>query len=95
MYRLFRGVVLGLEVQCLKVLGLRLLDHTMVMLSVIQVVINMTLHLAAMAFSPTALADHVFPHMVTAFLKWDIACLVFFLKLFRENEPTLVSFTVY
>ena len=31
MYRLFRGVVLGLEVQCLKVLGLRLRDHAVVM----------------------------------------------------------------
>jgi hypothetical protein len=33
-------------------------------------------------FSPTALADHVFPHVVLASLKWDIECLVFFLTLF-------------
>ena len=61
--------MLGLEVQCLKVLGLRLRDHTVVVPGVVQVVINMTLDLAAVAFSPTALADHVFPHVVTAFLK--------------------------
>ena len=44
----------------------------MVMPSMVQVVINMTLDLAAVAFSPTALANHVFPHVVTAFLKWDM-----------------------
>jgi hypothetical protein len=53
-----------------------------VMLGVVQVVINMTLDLVAVAFSPTALADHVFPHVVPAFLKWDMA-LVFFLTLFQ------------
>jgi hypothetical protein len=63
--------------------------------SVVQVVSNMALELVAVAFSPTALADHVFPHVVIAFLKWDVACLVFFLTLFRANEPTLVSFIVY
>jgi hypothetical protein len=50
---------------------------------VVQVVINMTLDLAAMAFSPTVLADHVFPHVVPAFLNWDMTCLVFFLTLFQ------------
>ena len=65
----FRGAVLGLEVQCLKVLGLRLRDHAVVVPGVVHVVINMTLDLAAVAFSPTALAFHVFPHMVFAFLK--------------------------
>ena len=75
--------MLGLEVQCLKVLGLRLRDHTVVMPGVVQVMINMTLDLTAVAFSPTALADHVFPHMVFAFLKWDTVCLVFFLTLFQ------------
>jgi hypothetical protein len=49
----------------------------------VQVVINMTLDLVAVAFSPTALADHVFPHVVPAFLKWDVACLVFFLTFFQ------------
>jgi hypothetical protein len=34
-----------------------------------QVMINMTLDLAVVAFNPTALADHVSPHVVTAFLK--------------------------
>jgi hypothetical protein len=83
MCRLFRGAMLGQEVQCLKVLGLRLQDHVVVMPGVVQVVINITLDLMAVAFSPTALADHVLPHMVPAFLKWDMACLVFFLTLFQ------------
>jgi hypothetical protein len=82
MYRRFRGAVLGLEVQCLKVLGFRLGDHRVVVPRVVQVVINMTLDLAVVAFSPTALADHIFPHMVNASLKWDMVCLVFFLTLF-------------
>ena len=77
MCRLFRGAVLGLEVQCLKVLGLRLQDHAAVMPNVFQVVTNTTLDLVAVAFSPTALPDHVFPHMAIASLKWDMACLVF------------------
>jgi len=62
----FRGAVLGLEMQCLKVLGLRLRDHVVVVVvvpGVVQVMINMTLDLAAVAFSPTALVDHVFPHV--------------------------------
>ena len=83
MYRLFRGAVLGLEVQCLKVLGLRLREHALVMPGVIHVVINMTLDLAAVAFSPIALADHIFPHVVIASLQWDMACMVFFLTLFQ------------
>jgi hypothetical protein len=78
--------MLGLEGQCLKVLGLRLRDHAVVMVvvpGVVQVMINMTLDLVAVAFSPIALADHVFPHVVPAFLKWDMACLEFFLTLFQ------------
>jgi hypothetical protein len=75
--------MLGLEGQCLKVLGLRLQDHMVVVPGVVQVMINMTLDLVAVAFSPIALADHVFPHVVPAFLKWDVACLVFFLTLFQ------------
>ena len=85
MCRLFRGAMLGLEGHCLKVLGLRLRDHAVVVVVVpgmVQVVINMTLDLVAVAFSPTVLADHVSPHVVPAFLKWDMACLVFFLTLF-------------
>jgi hypothetical protein len=85
MYRLFRGAMLGHKEQCLKVLGLRLRDHTVVMPGVVQVVINMTLDLVAVAFSPTALADYVFPHVVPAFLKWDMACFVFFLTLFQSK----------
>jgi hypothetical protein len=50
---------------------------------VVQVVSNMALDLTLVAFSPTVLADHIFPHMVPAFLKWDMACLVFFLTLFQ------------
>jgi ribosomal protein L30/L7E len=79
---MFKGAMLGLERQCLKVLGLRLRDHTVVVPDVVQVMINMTLDLVAVAFSPIVLADHVFPHMVPAFLKWDVVCLVFFLTLF-------------
>jgi len=83
MYRLFRGTVLGLEVQCLKVLGLRWRDHVVVVPGVAQVMIYMTLDLATVAFSPTLLADHVFPHVVIASLQWDMACMVFFLTLFQ------------
>jgi hypothetical protein len=52
---------------------------------VVQVVVNMTLNPMAVAlvFSPTALVDHVFPHVVPAFLKRDMAYLVFFLTLFQ------------
>ena len=82
MYHLFRGTVLGLEVQCLKVLGLRWRDHVVVVPGVAQVMINMTLDLATVAFDPTLLADHVFPHVVIASLQWDMACMVFFLTLF-------------
>ena len=83
MYRLFRATVIGLEVQCLKVLGLRLRYHEVVVLGMVQVMINMTLDLTAVAFSPIALVDHVFPHVVIAFLKWDMVCLVFFLIIFQ------------
>jgi hypothetical protein len=84
MCRLFRGAVLGLEVQCLKVIGLRLRDHAMVMPSVVQVMVNMALNpmVVALVFGPIALVDHVFSHVVFAFLKWDMVCLVFFLTLF-------------
>ena len=61
---------------------LRLRDHAVVVPGVVQVMINMTLDLTVVALSPTTLADHVFPHVVPAFLKWDMACLVFFLILF-------------
>jgi hypothetical protein len=66
---LFRGAMLGQEVHCLKVLGLSLRDHMVVVPGVVQVIINMTLDLMTVAFSPTVLADHVFPHVVPAFLK--------------------------
>jgi hypothetical protein len=74
--------MLGLKGQCLKLLGLSLRDHVVVVPGVVQVVNDMALDLVAVAFSSTALADHVFPLMVIAFLKWDMACLVFFLTLF-------------
>jgi hypothetical protein len=67
-------------------LGLRLRDHAVVVVvmpDVVQVVINMTLDLVVVAFSPIVLADHVFLHMVLAFLKWDMACLVCFLTFFE------------
>ena len=82
MYRLFRGTVLGLEVQCLKVLGLRLRDHMVVVPGGVLVVFNMTLNLVTVASSLTTLADHIFPLILIASLKWDMACLVFFLTLF-------------
>jgi hypothetical protein len=82
MCHLFRGIMLGLEEQSLKVLGLRFQDHAVVVPGMVQVVINMTLDLMAVPFRPTVLADHVFHHMVPAFLKWDMTCLVFFLTLF-------------
>jgi hypothetical protein len=80
-------MVLGQEVQCLKVLGLRLRDHTVVVVvmpGVVQVVVNMILNPVAVAlvFGPTALTDHIFPYVVFAFLKRDMVCLVFFLILF-------------
>jgi hypothetical protein len=86
MCHLFRGTMLGLEGQCLKVLDLRLQDHAVVVVvvpGVVQVMINMTLDLVAVTFSPTVQVDHVFPHIMPAFLKWDMACLVFFLTLFQ------------
>ena len=55
---LFRGAVLGLEVQCLKVLGLRLRDNVVIVPGMVQVMINMTFDLTAVA---SALADHIFP----------------------------------
>ena len=54
MYCLFRGTMLGLEVQCLKVLGLRLRGHAMVVPSEVLVMVNMTMNLAAVALSPIA-----------------------------------------
>jgi hypothetical protein len=77
--------MLGLEGQCLKVLGLKLRDHAMVVVvlpGVVQVMINMTLDLVAVVFSPIVLADHVFLHVVPAFLKWDMTRLVFLLTFF-------------
>jgi hypothetical protein len=44
----------------------------------VQVMINMTLDLVVVAFSPIALVDQVFPHVELIFLKWDMTCLVFF-----------------
>ena len=46
------------------------------------VMINMTLNLVTVLFSPTALADHISPHVVIASLKWDMVCLLFLLTLF-------------
>ena len=68
MYHLFRGIVLDRGVQWLKVLGLRLRDHTMVVHDGVQVVINTTLD-SVVVFSLTVLVDHVFPLVVIAFPK--------------------------
>jgi hypothetical protein len=69
-------------VQFLKELGLRLQDHAVVVPSEVQVMVNMTLDPVAVAFSPTDLVNHVFPHAMIALLKWNMECLVFFLTLF-------------
>ena len=84
MYLLFRGTVLDREVQCLKVLGLRLWDHAVVVPDGVQVVANTTLD-SVVVFHLTALADHIFPLVVIAFLKWDLICLVFFLIFFQDK----------
>ena len=84
MYLLFRGTVLDRGVQCLKVLGLRLWDHAVVVPDGVQVVANTTLD-SVVVFHLTALADHIFPLVVIAFLKWDLICLVFFLTFFQEK----------
>ena len=82
MYPLFKGTVLGLEVHCLKVLGLRLCDHAVVVPSGVQVVVNMSIDSVAVAFSSVALVDYGFPLMVLLPPKWDMVCLVFVLTLF-------------
>jgi hypothetical protein len=84
MCHLFKGAVLDQEVQCLKMLGLMLRDHVVIVPDMVQVVVNMTLNPMAMAlvFRPTALVDHVFPHVVPAFLKWHMTYLVFFSNIF-------------
>lgn len=80
---LFRGELLGQEVQCLKVLVLRLQDHTMVVLN--RVLGNMTMDLVGVFLSPIGLVDHVFPFVMITILKWDLGCLVFFLTLFLSK----------
>ena len=82
MSHLFIGTLLGREVLYLKVLGLRLLDHVVVVLDGVRVMVNMTLSLVLMLFSPTVSADHIFPLVVIAFLQWDRVCMVCFLTLF-------------
>jgi len=78
MYRLFRGALPGLGVQSLKVLGLSLRDHAVLVVvpGEVNVMLNMTLDLVTVAslFHPTLLADHVFLIVVIAILKWDEAC---------------------
>ena len=51
MCHLFKGAVLGLEVQCLKVLGLRLQDHAVVVPGKFSVMVNMTLNPMAVALA--------------------------------------------
>ena len=65
---LFRGALLDREA-LLKVLGLRLLDHAVVVLSEVWVVVNITSSLVLMPLSPKASVDHIFPHVVIAFLQ--------------------------
>ena len=87
MYRLFRGALPSLGVQSLKVLGLSLRDHAVLVVvpGEVNVMLNMTLDLVTVAslFHPTLLADHVFLIVVIAILKWDEACLVVFLTPFQ------------
>jgi len=68
-------------VQYLKVLGLRLRDHVVVVPNGV-VVVNAILD-SMVAFSLTVVADHVFPLVVIAFLKGDLVCLVLFLIFFQ------------
>jgi hypothetical protein len=56
--------VLGLEVQCLKALGLRLRDHAVVVPGGVQVMIKMILNLMAVALAFTPLMDHIFLVMI-------------------------------
>jgi hypothetical protein len=60
MCRLFRGAVLGLEVQCLKALGLRLRDHALAFTPLVD-----HIFLVMIAFPP---ADHILPFVVIALL---------------------------
>jgi hypothetical protein len=74
MYHPLRGAMLDLEVQCLKVQGLKWRDPVAVVHGEVRVVVNMTLSLVAVLFalSHAVLADPVFPHVVIALLTWDI-----------------------
>ena len=65
MCRPFRGVVLGEEVQCLKVLGLRLQDHVVVVPDGVQVVIEMIMDPVAVVLAFTPRADHIFLVVIT------------------------------
>jgi len=58
----------------------------MVMLGGVQVVINMIMDPMVVAFSPTALAEHVFSIMVLATPKWVMVCLVFFSDTFLQGK---------
>ena len=60
MCHLFRGTMLGLEVQCLKVQGLGLRDHAVVVLGGVQVVIEMIMDPVAVVLAFTPRADHIF-----------------------------------
>lgn len=89
MLHLFRGVLLDQEVQCLKVLGL-----VVVMPSGIQVMVNMTTDLVAVALHLTFLGDHVFPIVVITFPPMRHGMFGFFLILLLRkwlNIGTILS----
>jgi hypothetical protein len=94
---LFRGTVLGLEVQCLKVLGLRLRAHAVVVPGEVQVMVNMTMNLVGwLCFSVPQLWQTTFPPCGVHFPQMGHGMFGVFSNTFPgQNEPTLVSFVVY
>ena len=83
----FRGALLDREVLCLKVLGLRELDHEVVVPGVVWIVAHTIPDHVAVALRPTASADLVFPIEELATLLWDMMLMVFFLTLLLGILP--------
>ena len=75
--------MLGREELCLKVLGLKLLDHMVVLADEVRIMVNTTSSPMLLLLVPIAQVDHAFLYMVLASPKWDQACVVVFLTLFQ------------
>ena len=75
MSRNLRSAFLSLEVLCLELLGLSLLDLMVVMPGEVWVMFHMTLDLVAVALSLTRGGTHAFTLMVFALPMWDVAYL--------------------